>query len=97
MLVARCSTVGRTSIFFAALVVGATQTASDASAEPAKVKAAAPMSDAPRCRSERSKIVGGDVANPRDWPGQVALRLHAANGGVSKYFCGGTLISDAGF
>ncbi len=48
------------------------------------------------CRGQlgRTKIVGGSVARPADWPGQATLRLHAQDGPVSFYFCGGTAIND---
>lgn len=46
------------------------------------------------CASKRTKIVGGSVARLQDWPGQAAIRLHAAEGRRSFYFCGGTAISD---
>ncbi|NJM56087.1 MAG: serine protease, partial [Verrucomicrobiae bacterium] len=42
----------------------------------------------------KPKIVNGVIANIRNWPGQVALRLHADGAGVSRFICGGTLISD---
>ncbi len=53
----------------------------------------------PACRTEKPKIVNGTAANIRNWPGQVALRLHtdgvqAGGLGISRFICGGTLISD---
>ena len=46
------------------------------------------------CRSQRSKIVGGEAARIAEWPGQAVLRLHSETGRVSLYFCGGTAIGD---
>lgn len=46
------------------------------------------------CRAKRGKVVGGEPASSANWPGQAALRLHAAQARVSFYFCGGTAISD---
>lgn len=47
-----------------------------------------------RCTSQRAKIVGGEPAGARNWPGQVALRLSSDTGHVAFYFCGGTVIGD---
>jgi secreted trypsin-like serine protease len=48
------------------------------------------------CRNQlgRTKIVGGSVARPADWPGQATLRLHAEDRQISFYFCGGTAINE---
>lgn len=46
------------------------------------------------CSGARSKIVGGLPASVGAWPGQAVLRLHSDGGKVSRYFCGGTAISD---
>jgi secreted trypsin-like serine protease len=56
----------------------------------------APASQAQECRSgpeARPKIVGGQAAQLRYWPGQAVLRLHAKNDKASHYFCGGSAIS----
>ena len=47
----------------------------------------------PACQWTRTRIVGGTAARLANWPGQVAVRLHAPAGRVSMYFCGGTAIS----
>jgi hypothetical protein len=47
----------------------------------------------PACQWTRTRIVGGSNARLQNWPGQAALRLHAPQGGVALYFCGGTAIS----
>ena len=45
------------------------------------------------CSSVRPRIVGGNAAKLQDWPGLVALRLHAPGPGSSLYFCGGSLLA----
>lgn len=47
---------------------------------------------AQECRSQRTRVVGGEVAALRDWPGVAALRHHSDAGRVSKYFCGGAVV-----
>jgi secreted trypsin-like serine protease len=47
-----------------------------------------------QCQSHRTKIVGGEAARIGEWPGQAAVRLHSDAGRVSRYFCGGTAISE---
>jgi len=54
----------------------------------------AALAQQPSCKSERTRIVGGDRARIEDWPAQAALRLHSETGQVSHYFCGGTAISE---
>jgi secreted trypsin-like serine protease len=46
------------------------------------------------CSSDRTKIVGGENARIKDWPGQAAIRIASEEGRVAFYFCGGTAISD---
>ncbi len=46
------------------------------------------------CRKPATKIIGGDLAKLSDWPGIAVLRAVSPSGGVTQYFCGGTLISD---
>jgi secreted trypsin-like serine protease len=46
------------------------------------------------CYSHRTKIVGGDNANAKNWPGVAALRLRDEANRTSYYFCGGTAIGD---
>jgi secreted trypsin-like serine protease len=45
------------------------------------------------CKSQRSKIVGGEPARIAEWPGLAVLRLHSDAGQVSRFFCGGSVIS----
>lgn len=71
------------------LAVGALLLPTTLAAQPAGAGA-----DKARCGAARTKIVGGEQARIKDWPGQVAFRLNAPSGGVSQYFCGGTAISD---
>jgi secreted trypsin-like serine protease len=47
----------------------------------------------PREGIGRPKIVGGLLADPRDWPWQVALRLRSPANGQLFYFCGATVIT----
>jgi secreted trypsin-like serine protease len=47
----------------------------------------------PRVGIGRPKIVGGLLADTRDWPWQVALRLRAPANGQLFYFCGATIIT----
>lgn len=95
MLVARCKSVVRSSRRFGAFVVAVSAALSspNAYAQPASQTPAADIPP-PRCLRANTKIVGGEIANVRDWPGQVAIRLHSTPGSVSRYFCGGTLIAD---
>lgn len=46
------------------------------------------------CQHTRSKVVGGEPASIENWPGQAAIRLHSETGHVSRYFCGGTGITE---
>lgn len=69
-------------LFWTCLVVAPLLPGDPSSADPAM------------CVSKRTKIVGGSVARPQDWPAQAAIRLHADQGRRSFYFCGGTAISD---
>ena len=46
----------------------------------------------PRAGIGRPKIVGGLLADIRDWPWQVALRVRSATDGSPFYFCGATII-----
>ena len=41
----------------------------------------------------REKVVGGDRADIRHWPGLAVLRTRAPGGFSSKFFCGGTVIN----
>jgi secreted trypsin-like serine protease len=47
----------------------------------------------PREGIGRPKIVGGLLADTRDWPWQVALRLRSPANGQLFYFCGATVIT----
>ena len=42
----------------------------------------------------RPKIVGGDRAQLKQWPGQAALRLYAKSAKNALYLCGGAAISE---
>jgi secreted trypsin-like serine protease len=46
----------------------------------------------PRDFTLRDKIVGGKLAGSEDWPGLAVLRARSS-GGISTYFCGGSLIA----
>lgn len=47
---------------------------------------------APVC-APRTRIVGGLVAKPSDWPGYAAIRTHAESAGSANYVCGGSALS----
>ena len=49
---------------------------------------------AQECRQPQPKIVGGEPAQLKHWPGQATLRLHAKNAKTSVYICGGTAIGE---
>jgi secreted trypsin-like serine protease len=45
-------------------------------------------------RKGQPKIVGGQRAAIKDWPGQAVLRLHAKASKQALYFCGGAMINE---
>src|SRR5262245_4354555 len=47
-----------------------------------------------QCTTERTKIVGGNTARLKEWPGQAALRIAPSPEVVASYFCGGAVISE---
>jgi secreted trypsin-like serine protease len=55
-------------------------------------------STAQECRhgsgDARPKIVGGQPAQLKDWPGQAALRFHAKAAKTAHYFCGGAAVNE---
>lgn len=53
---------------------------------------AGPAAAQQQCFSARTKVVGGDPAQTKDWPGYAALREN--NGSTTYYFCGGTVIAE---
>jgi Trypsin len=53
---------------------------------------------AQECRNDpeaRPKIVAGQSAELRFWPGQAVLRLHAKRDSTAHYFCGGSAVSSS--
>lgn len=61
----------------------------DAMAESAKLRG---LERKERCRGE-SRIVGGECAQPGDWPWQVGLYESGTDNGKDKFFCGGSVIA----
>jgi secreted trypsin-like serine protease len=45
------------------------------------------------CRQGSAKIVGGEAARLKNWPGQAVLRLSAKNPKTALYICGGAAIN----
>src|SRR5262245_37916051 len=48
----------------------------------------------PGATQARTKVVGGDIAALKNWPGLAILRVNASGAKQSLYMCGGAAIND---
>lgn len=85
----------------AAATVIAFSTAADAETAPTGVQSAPGSEPSPvdavfgdgLTRGGPTRIVGGEIADPRHWPGFAAFRQTSEDGEVINYFCGGVAVT----